>query len=297
MLLLTLIVVFVLLTFVINKYSKVIHSQESGKNISAIIIKDALTIEQPAVPSIRQDKDDGNVLHTRQDNRNGNDSTGQDNRNGNDSTGQDNGNGNDSTGQDNGNGNDSTAQDNGNGNDSTGQDNGNGNDSKGQDNEEVIEKQVLVLFSYGHSQDVQCVLENVVKALHQYDGIHPVFFQKSCVNGSVADWVTDNIKNSSKVLLVCNEQFAMEWTQVAVDNLFENSVVYILHQIIDCYVKHDKRELDKFAVLYLRKADQKCLDDPFIRNMKSFLVNPQDVTYLEEVVEFIHDQQHFQLQS
>ena len=152
-------------------------------------------------------------------------------------------------------------------------------------------KQVLVLFSPAHSQyDNKCVLENVVKALHQYDGIHPVFFQKSCVNGSVADWVTDNIKNSSKVLLVCNEQFAEEWTQLTGNYLLGNSVVYVLRQVIDSYVKHDKRELDKFAVLYLRKADQKCLDDPFIRNMKSFLVNPQDVTYLEEVVRFICDQ-------
>ena len=145
---------------------------------------------------------------------------------------------------------------------------------------------MLLLYSPANSQrDVECILENFVKELHEY-GIHSVFYQNSSMKGCVADWVNTNVKTCRKIFLVCNQQFAKEWVEPTADPLCGNSVVYVLRQVVDSYVKNDKRQLEKFAVLYLRKKDQNCLDYPFTRNMKSFLVNPQD---LEQIVSFIHD--------
>lgn len=157
------------------------------------------------------------------------------------------------------------------------------------------ETKVLLLFSPANSQhDQECILENVVKELAKYD-IHSVFFENTIMKGCVAEWVDTNIKTCSKIFLVCTKQFAREWVEATADYLHGNSVVYVSRQVVDSYVKVDKRKLQKFAILYLRKTDQNCLDYPFTQNMTSFLVNPQDKTRLEQIVRFIHDQPKYTL--
>ena len=148
---------------------------------------------------------------------------------------------------------------------------------------------VLILFSPANSKyDQECILENIVKALAEYS-IHSVFYENSSVRGSVADWVATNVKTCRKIFLVCNKQFAQEWMQPTGDYLRGNSIVYVLRQVIDSYVSHDRRKLEKFALLYLRKKDQACLDYPYTGNLKSFLVNPQDEAHPKQIVRFIYD--------
>lgn len=153
----------------------------------------------------------------------------------------------------------------------------------------AVKRRILVLYSQISSKyDQECILENVVKALSDYR-VDSTYYDGPCVRGSVADWVATHVKCSDKVLLVCNKQFAMEWVRQTASSLYGQSLVYVLRQLVDSYVKNDKNVLEKFAILYLRKKDQNCLDNPYLKNMKSFLVNPQDVAHLEHIVRFVYD--------
>ena len=152
-------------------------------------------------------------------------------------------------------------------------------------------KQVLVLYSQNSSKyDQECVLENVVKALAEYS-VESVYFDNPIVRGTVPTWVAKNVECCDKVLLVCNRQFALEWSRSTANSHGPPSLVYVLRQLIESYVKHDKQVLEKFAILYLRKKDQKCLDNPYLKNMKSYFVDPQNEVHLDQLLRFIIDQQ------
>lgn len=152
-----------------------------------------------------------------------------------------------------------------------------------------------MLYSQSVSRyDRECILENVVKALMEYN-VECVYFEGSCVKGSIADWMAAHVRSCNNVLLVCNKQFAVEWSQARGSSLYGHSLVYILRQLVDSYVKHDKKMLEKFAILYLRRKDQNCLDNPYLRNMKSFLVNPSDVEQFEHIVRFICEKAMYKL--
>jgi hypothetical protein len=160
------------------------------------------------------------------------------------------------------------------------------------DEEKPHEKRanVLLLFSPANPQsDEQLIMENIVKELLRY-GIYSTFFQNTSMKGCVAEWVDQNVKSCRKTFLVCNNQFAKEWVEHKPDILCGNSLVYVLRQVVDSYVVSDKRKLEKFAVLYLRKKDQGCLDYSYIGNMKSFLVDSQDETHFKQIVRFVLDQ-------
>ncbi len=132
-------------------------------------------------------------------------------------------------------------------------------------------------------------MENVVKTLAEYN-IQSVFFDRPKVRGSVAEWVARNVESCSKVLLVCNKQFALEWkTTVEEDPVTSCSVVYVLHQVIDSYVRCDRVMLEKFAILYLRRKDCKLIESPYLKNMTSFFVDPHDVRQSEQIIRFIND--------
>lgn len=149
---------------------------------------------------------------------------------------------------------------------------------------------VLVLFSQASPRhEEECIMENVVKMLAEYS-IESVVFDRPCVRGSIADWVFRNVESCCKVLLVCNKQFAEEWKKgINDDPVSSCSVVYVLHQVIDSYVRYDKAVLDKFAILYLKKKDCNLIENPYLRNMTSFLVDPHDSRHSQQLIRFITD--------
>ena len=150
-----------------------------------------------------------------------------------------------------------------------------------------INATVLVLFSQASpKKDEECILENVVKTLNEYS-IGTVFFDRPQVKAPVPDWVAAQVKSSNKVLLVCNKQFAAEWNKATEDNVMTSSVVYVLRQVINGYVNHDRGMLEKFAVLYLRKKDANLIDSPFLKNMAHFFVDPHNEKQMEQIVRFI----------
>ena len=146
-----------------------------------------------------------------------------------------------------------------------------------------------MLFSQASSTyDEECIMENIIKALNLYR-VNCVFFDKPCVKGTVTDWVISKVHDCHRVLMVCNKEFITEWKSHTITLVHGDSIVYVANQIISSYVSHDKHYLDKFAVLYLRKKDLEYVDCPILKNMKSFLVDPQDKTQLEQTIRFIDD--------
>lgn len=145
-------------------------------------------------------------------------------------------------------------------------------------------RKVLVLYSQLSSKfDQECILENVVKALSEY-GVDSLYYDCPFMRGSITDFLATNVKCCDKILLICNKKFALEWGRPTASSLRSQSLVYVLRQLIDSYIKHDKKTLEKFAILYLRRKDQACLNDPYLKNLKSFLVDPKDVTHIARFI-------------
>ncbi len=154
------------------------------------------------------------------------------------------------------------------------------------------DKTVLVLFSQASSvKDEMSVMEHVVKGVSLYSGVHCLYFDKPSVRTSVAEWVEGAIKRSDKVLLVVNKEFVKEWDSLKAYLPHGESLVYVARQVVDSFVMRDKQQLSKFALVFLRKEDQRTLlkDSLYLQTVKSFLVVPQAVAGLEGLVRFILD--------
>jgi len=161
------------------------------------------------------------------------------------------------------------------------------NQENGPDN-----RTVLVLFSQASSiKDEMSVMELVVKGVSLYSGVHCLYFDKPSVRTSVAEWVEGAIKRSDKVLLVVNKEFVKEWDSLKAYLPHGESLVYVARQVVDSFVMRDKQQLSKFALVFLRKEDQRSLlkDSLYLQTVKSFLVVPQGVAGLEGLVRFILD--------
>ena len=154
------------------------------------------------------------------------------------------------------------------------------------------EKMVLVLFSQASSiKDEMSVMEHVVKAVSLYSGVNCLYFDKPSVQTSVAEWVEGAIKKSDKVLLVVNKEFVKEWDSPKAYLPHGESLVYVARQVVHSFVMRDKQQLSKFALIFLRKEDQRNLlrDSLYLQSVKSFLIQPQAAAELESLVRFILD--------
>ena len=157
--------------------------------------------------------------------------------------------------------------------------------------ENEAEKTVLVLFSQASSiKDELSVMEHVVKAVSVY-GVHCLYFDKPSVRTSVAEWVEGGIKRSDKVLLVVNKEFVMEWDSLKAYLPHGESLVYVAKQVVHSFVMRDKQQLSKFALVFLRKEDQRDLlkDSLYLQSLKSYLILPHALGELESLVKFILD--------
>ena len=146
---------------------------------------------------------------------------------------------------------------------------------------------VLLVYSLRTStEEIENILANFAVPL-QLHGIQVIFYDMLCGRVGIPQWMENAVTQSSKVFLVCNNEFKTEWEDPSVSPL-EGNLVHILKQNFFAHVKTSSDYMSKYALLFVgSRESERCIASSYLRNLQSFVVDPVDPSRLDQVARFI----------
>ncbi len=121
----------------------------------------------------------------------------------------------------------------------------------------------------------------------QLYGIQVIFYDMLCGQVGIPQWMENAVTQSSKVFLVCNNEFKTEWEDPSVSPL-EGNLVHILKQNFFAHVRTSSDYMSKYALLFMSSREsEKCIASSYLLNLQRFVVDPVDPSRLDQVARFI----------
>ena len=161
-------------------------------------------------------------------------------------------------------------------------------------------KKVKILVVYSRktpSEDIELVLTKFVQPLTIY-GVDAMFYDPSHARGGIPEWVEYSVAESSKVFLVCNEQFKAEWEDSKPGSL-EGNIIHVVKQNFLAHMVSSSEYSTKFSLLFLRtsKCYETCMPSKYLYNLRNFVVKSNDESVIKQVVRYIMKVSEYYVQS
>ena len=142
---------------------------------------------------------------------------------------------------------------------------------------------VLVLYSQDTSTKKQVMIQTYVVGRLRQEG----FKVLSCNDHTeklIIQWVEEQTRLASSVLIVCNKNFYREWNSHEGSHLM-NSLEIIINSAIA------NRSIEKYAIVLVEKGDECYIpNNTYLESMKCFIMEKQTCD-LEKIVSFLRNNQ------
>ena len=152
---------------------------------------------------------------------------------------------------------------------------------------------VLVLYSWGTSErNQQHILQRL--SLLAYDA-ELVCSAKAHVRGNVPQWVETHVRDSDKVLIVCNKEFSREWRSPG-HSYTEGAITNSLKIIINGHVNNGTVDklCCKMALVFLKEKHKSLVPSEILHNFKQYVLYSEDSSKQDELNRFVSDTPMFQ---
>lgn len=151
--------------------------------------------------------------------------------------------------------------------------------------------QVLLIYSLRTpTEEIETILTNFAAPL-QMHGIQVIFYDMLCGRMGLPQWMETAVAESSKVFLVCNEQFKTEWEDPSISPL-EGNLIHILKQNFFAHVRTSSDYMSKYALLFMGTG-KRCIVSSYLHNLQHFSLDPSNPSTLDMVARFITNTQSY----
>ncbi len=150
--------------------------------------------------------------------------------------------------------------------------------------------QVLLVYSLRTpTEEIENILTDFAAPL-QLRGVRVIFYDMLCGRMGLPEWMERVVSESSKVFLLCNEQFKTEWEDSTVSSL-EGNLIHILKQNFFAHVRTSSEYMSKYALLFMGSGER-CLVSSYLHNLQHFVIEPSNPSTLD-LARFITNTQSY----